>query len=241
MKKNYKKLQLNEQKEDVSIEDRQQKVYLKSRNGRLGYKHSEETKQKMSKAQTGKVVSSITKEKISKTKIGKKIKPMSAESRKNISLSKIGDKNPAWKGGKTPLLVKIRNSREMTEWKNSIFERDQYTCQECGAKNGEGRRIILNAEHIKPFSVIIDEYEIDTFEKALECHELWDIKNGKTLCIDCHKKVGLFGGNVISTYYAQEQYDEIRQTNWILMVNTIFTIVTGIGIIILSLLEYFKK
>ena len=34
----------------------------------------------------------------------------------------------------------------------------------------------------------MEEYQIKTFEQALNCAELWDINNGRTLCKECHKK-----------------------------------------------------
>ena len=35
---------------------------------------------------------------------------------------------------------------------------------------------------------ILKENKIDTVEKAQKCSELWDLSNGRTLCVDCHKK-----------------------------------------------------
>lgn len=40
--------------------------------------------------------------------------------------------------------------------------------------------------------------------------------------------------------YEKLQFDEQKETNLILWVNTIFTIITGIGVLIISLFEYFK-
>ena len=54
--------------------------------------------------------------------------------------------------------------------------------QECGTKN-----IYIISHHIKKFSDIIYEYKIKTLEQALNCEELWNINNGKTLCEECHK------------------------------------------------------
>lgn len=89
-----------------------------------------------------------------------------------------------WQDGKTKLVMQIRNSLEYKEWRTAVFERDNFTCQECGCnKSGE-----LEAHHIKTLSDIIKEYNIKTFEDALNCEELWDVKNGLTLCIKCHRK-----------------------------------------------------
>ena len=89
-----------------------------------------------------------------------------------------------WKGGITPLNDKIRHSFEYRQWRSDIFTRDEFTCQECGQIGGG-----LNAHHIRPFSSILQKYEIVTIEEALRCEELWNINNGITLCKECHRKV----------------------------------------------------
>lgn len=77
--------------------------------------------------------------------------------------------------GKTKLQKKIRQSTSYKNWRTSVFQRDNFTCQECGERGGE-----LNADHIKPFAFFP--------ELRLE------LSNGRTLCIDCHKKTDTWGG-----------------------------------------------
>jgi len=126
-------------------------------------KHSKEARIKMSISHKGNIFSKETKNKIS-------------ESNKGI-------KSYLWKGGITPLILHIRQSFKSRQWRSDIFTRDNFTCQDCGQVGGR-----LNVHHIKSFSSIIQFYEITTFEEALECDELWNINNGITLCIECHKK-----------------------------------------------------
>jgi 5-methylcytosine-specific restriction endonuclease McrA len=63
-------------------------------------------------------------------------------------------------------------------WRTSIFERDGYTCVNCGIKSSTGVKVILHADHIKPFAY----YPELRFE----------INNGRTLCIECHKKTDTY-------------------------------------------------
>ena len=133
--------------------------------------------------------------KISASKTGVKNGPPSLETRKKISAGRIrfvannppqipwnkgkqhpkvsGCNNRFWKGGITPINAKIRTSLEYKIWRRAVFERDNYTCVWCGAKNGVGEKVIIHADHIKPFAYFPElRFAID---------------NGRTLCIDCHK------------------------------------------------------
>jgi hypothetical protein len=94
-----------------------------------------------------------------------------------------GDKCHFWKGGVTPLRAMIRVSLEYKLWKRQIFERDNFTCNECNQRGG-----YLHAHHIKSFSQILEDNNITTLEQAIECKELWDINNGITFCRKCHRK-----------------------------------------------------
>ncbi len=94
----------------------------------------------------------------------------------------IGENNRNWKGGVTPLRFRIRESIKYKEWRIDVFKRDNYICQECGSK------IKIQAHHIKSFSEIMDESDITSFDDAMKHEELWDVDNGQTLCIECHKK-----------------------------------------------------
>lgn len=76
---------------------------------------------------------------------------------------------------------------EYKQWRTTVFERDNYTCVVCGVRNGNGKKIILNADHVTAFSVLMKKHSINSVQKALICADLWDISNGRTLCVECHK------------------------------------------------------
>ena len=73
-----------------------------------------------------------------------------------------------WKGGITPDNLKLRNSKEYHYWRSSVFERDRYTCQNCGDSKGGN----LQAHHLRAFS---------RFPQLI-----LEISNGVTLCKRCH-------------------------------------------------------
>lgn len=89
--------------------------------------------------------------------------------------NKMGEKNPSWRGGITPINKAIRNSQKYADWRTKVFERDNYTCAECGEKG-----VYLHADHIKPFAA----YPTLRFE----------ISNGRALCVPCHRATPTFAG-----------------------------------------------
>lgn len=86
--------------------------------------------------------------------------------------SNVGERSPNWRGGITSAHVRIRNSSEYRAWRDGVFKRDDYTCQECGARCGNGADVKLNAHHIRPFATH-PELRLDQ-------------SNGITLCKPCH-------------------------------------------------------
>ena len=60
------------------------------------------------------------------------------------------------------------------EWRNAVFERDNYTCQKCKVR---GCR--LQAHHIKPYKEFPDLRYV--------------LNNGETLCLECHKQTDTYG------------------------------------------------
>jgi hypothetical protein len=123
----------------------------------LGYKHTDEHKKRMSLLFTGRKMDEEAKEKLRNAWESGRAK-------------RIGTNAPRWKGGITPKNTLIRNSIDYEHWRNSVFTRDDWTCQICGQRGGD-----LHAHHIKPFAVF--------FELRL------DINNGITYCRRCHRMV----------------------------------------------------
>jgi hypothetical protein len=72
-------------------------------------------------------------------------KKFSKETNKRKGLKK--EKNPAWRGGITTEFELIRKSLEYKLWRQSIFERDNFTCQKYGTIGGK-----LIAHHINNFA-----------------------------------------------------------------------------------------
>jgi len=128
-------------------------------NGMFGKKHTKETKEKMSLSRTG----------------------------------KFGINATGWKGGKMSLTKRVKGVIHRThDWYRRVYKRDKWKCQKCGDA------ATLDAHHIKPIVVIIKELvsnqkfmsEEEKFNWLILQPEIIDknLKNGITLCRDCHKK-----------------------------------------------------
>lgn len=132
------------------------------------------------RAHKGKPKSKEFIEKIRKIRTGWKLSP---ETRKKISDSHKGEKCYLWKGGITPVHMKIRNSCEYKLWRESVKKRDNFCCVWCGARQGwdkqTKKQIKMHVDHIKPFA----QYPELRFA----------IDNGRTLCVDCHRTTDTWG------------------------------------------------
>jgi 5-methylcytosine-specific restriction endonuclease McrA len=112
------------------------------------------------------------------------------ERRKNMSLAQKGDKGNNWKGGKTKEIQILRISLEYRLWRTAVFERDNYTCIWCRKRNGKGKAVYLEADHIKPFASFPElRFAID---------------NGRTLCKECHRTTDTYGNRSKSKKYGIE-------------------------------------
>lgn len=94
---------------------------------------------------------------------------------KHFSINYRGKNGPGWKGGKLKAYRILRNGSEYKKWRTSVFERDDYTCQRCGSRNGNGKAIFLHPHHIKSFTYYPESRFITS--------------NGETYCKECHYEV----------------------------------------------------
>lgn len=85
-----------------------------------------------------------------------------------IGMSKENHHN--WKNGISRKHKLEYKSLGYSTWRNWVFKRDDYTCQNCGTT-----AVYLEVHHIRSF--------------AKHPKLRFEIDNGKTLCKSCHKKV----------------------------------------------------
>lgn len=152
-----------------------------------GQKHSEEAKEKNRLAHLGytpvtawkkgripwnkgKKMSDQHRERVRQANLGKKYS-------KEVNLKKgsLGQSNGNYIDGTSKFTVSHYKSQQYKLWRNSVFERDNFTCQDCGAKD-----VYLEAHHIKGWA----QYPELRF----------DLENGKTLCKECHKRTDNYKG-----------------------------------------------
>lgn len=87
----------------------------------------------------------------------------------------LGENNPNYIDGKSSERKegRVRYAKELNQWRRRVYARDGYQCQECGIKPRKQGQ--LNAHHIKHWAT----------HESLR----FDINNGITVCIDCHKAI----------------------------------------------------
>jgi len=153
-------------------------------------KLTEKHKEKIRQAHLGKkrpLRSKRWSRKISKALTGKKRKPFSRKHRRNIAKTHRGVKSNFWKGGITSEHLKIRASIEHRLWRESVFARDNWTCQKCLERGGE-----LHPHHIKNFA------------RYLKLRFVVD--NGITFCKEDHDKFHKIYGKKNNTKEQVEKF-----------------------------------
>lgn len=84
------------------------------------------------------------------------------------------------------------NGQNLHDWRVKVYERDNYTCQACGLKEEVSGN--LNAHHLNGWNWAVEER--------------FDIDNGITLCVDCHKSFHRGYGRGNNT---REQFEQFAQ------------------------------
>ena len=140
---------------------------------------------------------------------------------KSNSMSKIGlmigESHPNWQGGITPLNALLREYFNINQ-APVIAERDNYTCQLCGAQH-----TVLHVHHIREFSDIVHEicsenntlnpndendkqklYNIITHDSRF-----LDMNNLITYCKECHLfRIHNYKHKIISSQASEEEGSE---------------------------------
>ena len=104
-----------------------------------------------------------------------------------------GPDHPQYIDGRSHIWDSVRNMPEYSEWRSSIFERDDWTCQNCGVRGGD-----LQADHIIPLSHLLRTSGVACVEDARNTPEVWDLSNGRTLCVGCHRSTDTFGAKALT-------------------------------------------
>jgi hypothetical protein len=140
----------------------------------LSIQHKQNIGRSLKGIMKGKKLSPEHIEKLRKSHLGKKPAPLTPEGLRKLREIRKGSKSNLWKGGLTDQNKILRSSSYWKEWRKAVYERDNYTCQECKIRGGK-----LHPHHIKPFA------------KFPELR--FEISNGITLCEMCHRKTDSYG------------------------------------------------
>lgn len=125
--------------------------------------------------------------KIGRENLIKKNKNQFGSNNHMYGISRLGENNPNYNPEKTDEeRTQTRIIAGYKDWRNSVYERDSYTCQCCGDRTGGN----LIAHHLDGYNWCK--------EKRLE------VENGITLCKVCHHKFHMIHGFRDNT---KEQYE----------------------------------
>lgn len=171
-----------------------QLLNIKTRDSR---NHTKRSRQKISESHKGENCCFYNKKRpdhSERMKVIMRGRKFSQDTRDKMSKAKKGLTGPRHNKWMHPtkrkgnLYYLIRRLDEMKIWRMSVFLRDKYICQIC-LKHCSN----LQADHINPLCALVEQNGISTIQQAVECKELWNIENGRTLCIPCHKQTDTYG------------------------------------------------
>ena len=171
----------------------------KMRKAHLGWKPSEETRKRMSIAQSERIYPEDWGRKMSRILKGRKFteehrgklslmmmgnqnalgnkastgRIFSEEHRRKISKKKRGENHHNWKGGISSETSRRVVSREWRKLAKRIRERDENTCQVCGYEGGNKK---LCVHHLRPYRIYKDDSESNLLTVCRSCHQKLDMK-----------------------------------------------------------------
>lgn len=160
--------------------------YHLSRKGEKRPPFSESWRYAMSRAATGKKKPNLSVA-LKNSPAARELWFKSGKDNPGYGKNQTGPNNPNWKGGLSKRTQALRNERamELKQWRTKVFERDHYTCQDCGTGGN------LHAHHI----IFVSQ----------DPTKMLDLGNGITLCIPCHEKRH---GRPINTTQLQAQKEK---------------------------------
>ena len=85
---------------------------------------------------------------------------------------------------KITLGAHLRSIPEYTNWRVSVLERDNYVCQGCNKYGGA-----MDAHHIVYWQNLLQLLDVQPLDDFSSYNVLWDVRNGVTLCRQCHKSI----------------------------------------------------
>lgn len=148
---------------------------LGEKNPFYGKTHSEEAKKKIKLFPKGHVPYIKGKHHTKESKLKNSLKHQKGENKYTL-------------GSLSIITNQIRHSVKYKDWRQQIFLRDDFTCQECGKRGYK-----LEAHHKKQFKELLQEVMeyiplINLYDACMLYSPMWDINNGITLCQKCHYK-----------------------------------------------------
>lgn len=190
---------------------------LKNRSKRIGYNHSDETREKLRKANIGKTASDETKEKLSKNNAKNNLgKHLSEETKLKISIKNKG--NAAWNKG-------IQCS-EGTKKKISNATKGKTLSQESKANIGKGHIGLIAADETKKkMSEIRKEYHSNLTEeqKKIRNDRLKKLNENKIVSLNTKVKLSENAKNriwinngIISKFIKKDELENYLSNNYII-------------------------
>ena len=141
----------------------------------INKKQSQITIEKRSQLLKGKKRPPFSREWRRKIGLANKKRKHTEETRRKLSEMHKGNKTNFWKGGIDKKAYRHYSNLDYRLWREGVFKRDNYICQKCNKRSGNGKSLFLHPHHLKSY----------THYPGLR----YKISNGITFCKDCHNNL----------------------------------------------------